>query len=211
MKHVACIALVAVFAGCVGIAPLARSSGAVAGIETRIWRDEILRRGQDGDWLVIRGYNSADHLVAIAGNSDFSHVGVLNARNARVVEAVSPVVREIALQEFLEGAERVVLIRPDELRNPAFSSQASLLVTSPQFNRGAGSAALTKARSQIGAPYDRLGTIGLPESGKFYCTELAAWSVGRTVDVEGLEKVLHPADMSQFGQILFDSQSRTRE
>ena len=47
--------------------------------------------------------------------------------------------------------------------------------------------------------------MGLPDEGKFYCSELAAWSVGMEVDREGPSEVLHPAAMPKFGTILFDS------
>jgi len=112
---------------------------------------------------------------------------VLDATNAKVIEAVSPVVSEISLHAFLEDADRVLLIRPAD------------------SDRASGRRALAKARAQIGAPYDLLGTVGLPELGKFYCSELAAWSVGMEVDREGPGEVLHPATMTRFGAVLFDS------
>jgi len=58
-----------------------------------------------------------------------------------------------------------------------------------------------------GSKHVPTGTVGLPDERKFYCSELAAWSVGREVDREGLGAVLQPAAMSQFGSVLFDSQS----
>lgn len=183
-------ALVMSSAGCVSLRPASRQSGAAANAITQSWRREILRHGRDGDWLVVRGYNSTGHLVAVAGNAELSHVGVLDATNAKVIEAVSPAVSEISLYAFLEEADRVVLIRP------------------AKADRASGRAALAKARGEIGAPYDLLGTLGLPEAGKFYCSELAAWSVGMEVDREGRGGVLHPAEMTEFGRILFDSDQR---
>ena len=106
------VALVAVLAGCSGLRPVVRKSGPSADPETESWRETILRKGQDGDWLVIRGYNSSDHLVAVMANSELSHVGILNAEKGEVIEAVSPVVRSVSLQAFLEGADRVLLVRP---------------------------------------------------------------------------------------------------
>jgi hypothetical protein len=183
-------ALVFAGAGCMSLRPALRQSGPVASALTRSWQKDILRRGRDGDWLVIRGYNSTGHLVAVAGNADFSHVGILDATNAQVIEAVSPAVSEISLHAFLEEADRVLLIRPADA------------------NLASGRQALAKARGQIGAPYDLLGTLGLPEAGKFYCSELAAWSAGMEVDRDGPGEVLHPAAMSQLGTVLFDSDQR---
>jgi Permuted papain-like amidase enzyme, YaeF/YiiX, C92 family len=180
-------------AGCTGMRPVVRQYGPAADSQTRTWRDEIVRLGRDGDWLVIRGYNSADHLVAVAANAELSHVGILDAAREEVIEAVAPVVRDVPLQSFLEGADRAVLIRPTDA------------------DRKSGGRALKKARSQIGAPYDFLGTIGFPEESRFYCSELAVWSIGREVDRVGPEEVLLPAALPKFGTVLFDSSSRGDE
>ncbi len=94
------------------------------------------------------------------------------------------------MQTFLEKSDRVVLIRP------------------AGADRVSGRQALAKARSQIGAPYDLPGTVGLPEAGQFYCSELAAWSVGMEVDREGPGEVLHPVAMQDLGATLFDSDAR---
>ena len=184
------LGLVLAVAGCMSLRPATRQSGPMAKALTRSWRKQILKRGQDGDWLVIRGYNSAGQLVAVAGNADLSHVGILDVTKAEVIEAVSPAVCAISLQEFLEEADRVLLVRP------------------ANADRVSGRQALAKARSQIGAPYDLLGTMGLPDEDKFYCSELAAWSVGMEVDREGSAEVWHPAAMPRFGTVLFDSDER---
>jgi hypothetical protein len=179
--------LIAGLAGCTGLRPVIRQSGPAAEKQSRVWREEIARHGRDGDWLVIRGYNSSDHLVAVATNAELSHVGVLDANRAEVVEAVAPLVHSVSLQSFLVGADRVVLVRPNEA------------------DAVSGAQALERARSMIGKPYDFLGTVGLPERDKFYCSELAAWSSGREVDRDGLDNVLHPSAMPQSGIVLFDS------
>ena len=179
--------LVLAAAGCASLRPAIRQPGKAANALTRSWRKQILKIGQDGDWLVIRGYNSANHLVAVAGMAELTHVGILDVTHGEVIEAVSPEVCAISLHEFLEEADRVVLVRP------------------AKADRASGRQALAKARSQIGAPYDLLGTMGLPEPDKFYCSELAAWSVGMEVDLEGPAEILHPAEMPEFGTVLFDS------
>jgi hypothetical protein len=179
--------LILCLSGCTGLRPVIRQSGLAAEKQTRTWRAEIARHGRDGDWLVIRGYHSSDHLVAIATNAELSHVGVLDANRAEVVEAVAPLVRKVSLQRFLEGADRVVLVRPNGAEGSA------------------GEHALERARSMIGKPYDFLGTVGVPERDKFYCSELAWWSTGHEVDRDGFENVLHPEAMPQFGTVLFDS------
>lgn len=178
-------------AGCGFLQPVVRQSGPAADAETRLWQSEIEQRGRDGDWLAIRGYSPSDHLVAAVAGAELSHVGILDATRGEVIEAVSPTVRSAPLGSFLNAADRVVLIRP----------------------RGAGvhlgRLALRRARSKVGVPYDFLGTVGLPDTDRFYCSELAAWSVGEDVDVRGPEQVLHPASMSKLGTVLFDSGKRT--
>ena len=177
--------------GCAGLRPVLRQSGPAVDAQTRAWHKKILKLGQDGDWLVVRGYTSTGDLVSVAGNSELSHVGILDRAHGEVIEAVSPEVCAPSLQRFLEEADRVVLVRP------------------AGASREAGRLALFKARSQIGAEYDFLGTVGFPEAGKFYCSELAAWSIGREVDREGPGEILHPAAMLQLGEVLFDSDWRT--
>ncbi len=177
-----------VSSGCASLRPASRQSGPAAESLTQTWRKEILKRGQDGDWLVIRGYDSTNHLVAVAGNAELSHVGIFDATRGEVVEAVAPAVAALSLRSFLEDADRVQLIRPINA------------------DRLAGRRALARARAQIGAPYDLLGTVGLPEPGEFYCSELAAWSAGMEVDVDGPGGILHPAEMSRYGTVLFDSE-----
>lgn len=184
------VGLVLATDGCMSLRPALRQPGPAANALTRSWRKQILMRGQDGDWLIIRGYNSANHLVAVAGIAELSHVGVLDATHGEVVEAVAPEVSAISLHDFLDEADRVLLVRP------------------ANSDRVSGRQALAKARSKIGAPYDLLGTMGLPEEGKFYCSELAAWSVGMEVDRDGFTEILHPASMLQFGTVLFDSDLR---
>jgi hypothetical protein len=193
MRSVFTFALLSLFAGCAGLRPVVRKSGPSAESQTASWRETILREGQDGDWLVIRGYNSSDHLVALMANAELSHVGILDAGKDQVIEAVAPVVRCVSLQAFLEGADRVLLVRP------ANADTAS------------GRIARDKARSRIGAPYDFLGTMGLPDKDRFYCSELAAWSAGRDVDRDGPDEILYPDAIPRLGTVLFDSEPRSAD
>src|SRR5262245_28773278 len=60
--------------GCAGLRPVFRQSGPAVDAQTRSWQKKILKLGQDGDWLVVRGYTSTGDLVSVAGNSELSHV-----------------------------------------------------------------------------------------------------------------------------------------
>src|SRR5258708_5141705 len=106
------MALVLSLAGCAAMQPALPRSGPAADAQTRFWQHEVTRLGQNGDWLVIHGNSSTDLLVAAVAAAELSHVGILDVKRAEVVEAVSPVVQCIPLQNFLEEADRVQLIRP---------------------------------------------------------------------------------------------------
>lgn len=158
--------------------------------QSAAWLSKIKALAKNGDWLAIRGYHETDHLVAIATAGDLSHVAVYDAENEEVIEAVSPRVRSLKLSTFISNAHKIVLIRPKN------------------WSEEAGIAAVTKARSKIGVPYDFLGTVGLPSKGRFYCSELAAWSIGQKVDQVGVTKVFAPKDSPKLGEVLFDSGDR---
>ncbi len=175
---------------CTGLEPARRQEGPAAERETHSWMHAILARGQSGDWLAIRGYHAADHLVAGTTNAPLSHAAILDLDRTEVIEAVAPRVRVVTLREFLDNAHRVVLLRP----------HGATMVT--------GAEAAVRARSKVGAKYDFLGTVGAPDDQKLYCSELCAWSVGMEVDRKGPTRVLHPAKLDRYAEVLFDSQRR---
>ncbi len=67
---------------------------------------------------------------------------------------------------------------------------------------------MKRARSQVGRGYDFLGVLGAPDKQRWYCSELAAWSMGVAVDKRGPWRVLHPQDMHRMGALMFDSADR---
>ena len=156
------------------------------------WTQAIAERGKNGDWLVIRGYHDADNVVAVATNARLSHVAIFDADRGEVIEAVAPVVRVIPLAKLIAGSHRVVLLRPTG------------------WSPASGAAAVARARSKVGVPYDFLGVIGIPSKKKFYCSELAAWSVGLKVDRHGAHRVLVPKDMLKHGRVVLDTKERRR-
>ena len=91
---------------------------------------------------------------------------------------------------LIANAHRVILIRPKGW--------------TPQ----SGKAAVLKAREKVGVPYDFLGALGSPSKERFYCSELAAWSMGLTVDQWGANRVFLPGEMHRLGVTLFDSGDR---
>src|SRR5579862_5555086 len=97
--------LLLMLSGCAGLRPAFGRTEQGATATTPSWHDEILRQGHDGDWLIIHGYNSTAQLVTLATSADLSHVGILDRTRGEVVEAVSPSVQSISLDEFLADAD----------------------------------------------------------------------------------------------------------
>ena len=194
MKHLAKLAMGLCFVlslqACAGGAALKRKTGPKYEAETRSWYQAIQDLGGDGMWIVVRGYHSGDDVIAVATNSPLSHATILDHSQLEVIEAVGEGVISKELEVLLRESHRVLLIRPDE------------------WTKSLGVTAVQQARSKLGAGYDFLGIVGLPNEERFYCSELALWSMGITVDKKGIKNIIHPRHMPLYGDVLFDSGSR---
>jgi hypothetical protein len=168
-----------------GNAPPLPQHGPETEAETQNWVERVRRDARDGDWIAIRGYHPADHLVAGATLQPLSHAAILDISRDEVIEAVAPKVRVVSLTEFITHTHRFEIIRPQG--------------ATPE----AGREAVARAREKVGTPYDFLGTIGLPSEKRAYCSELCAWAWSVEVDRKGPHKVFHPAHMSAYGDVLF--------
>ena len=177
-------------AGCTGFQGLKRFTGPKYEAETKSWQRVLNERGGNGMWLVTRGYHPGDDVVAIATAAPLSHAAVLDRDKLQVIEAVGKGVVATDLKKFLRESHRMVLIQP------------------PDWTAAKGQATVARARSKIGEGYDFLGTVGLPDDKRWYCSELAVWASGVKVDRIGPENVLHPKSMLKLGQVLFDSDQR---
>lgn len=149
----------------------------------------LIRLGQPGDWLVIRGYHATDNLVSALTQDPFSHVAVLDPARGQVIEAEGKGLHVTPLAEFVTKAHRVVLLRP-------------LWATTPERQQ----AAVAKARELVGRPYDFTGLIGLNSPDRYYCSELAvAVYAPYPSRRDHLPAVIPPADLIRWGTILWDS------
>ncbi len=188
---VASVALVAGVGCSAGTEGLVRKEGPEFELETRSWLSAIDRFGGDGMWLVMRTYHPGDDVIALATNSDLSHAAVVDLSRGEVIEAVGQGVVITSLAKLVGETHRVRLIRP------------------AGWTAERGAEAVAKARSQVGHGYDFSGIVGMPDADRFYCSELAAWSMGIRTDVKGVERVLHPKHLHEMGgTILFDSGPR---
>jgi uncharacterized protein YycO len=141
-------------------------------------------------WLVVRGYHRGDDVVAVATNAPLSHAAILDLEQGEVIEAIGDGVRVTPLRALLQQSHRVQLVRP------------------AGWTPDKGELAVQRARSQVGKGYDFLGVVGAPSRERWYCSELAAWSMGIPVDQLGAWHVLHPKDLHRKGALLFDSGAR---
>jgi hypothetical protein len=111
--------------------------------QTELWEREVLKIGQSGDWIVLRGYHDTDHLVAASTNMPVSHAVILDMDTRTIIEAVGSGIAEMRLRKRLHEAHRVLLIRPK------------------WWTPKRGKQAVERARTQLGGAYDFLGTVGV--------------------------------------------------
>ena len=184
-----CGALLLSATACAGGDGLVRKTGPQYEAETRSWLDAVQLLGGHGYWLVT-GYHRGDDVVAVATNQTWSHASIVDLENLQVIEAIGSGVIKTPLFKFLREAHRLRIIRP------------------AGWSPAKGRDAVKKARSKLGSGYDFLGIVGAPSDKRFYCSELAAWSMGVRVDEKGAGKVLHPANMHKMGELLWETGAR---
>src|SRR5262245_59325566 len=149
---------------------------------------EVRRTGKNGDWLVIRGYNPTDNMVAMITNTPWTHAAVLDADNQVVIEANSKGVHVSPLAEFVGRSHRLLLVRP------AWATEK----TAPQ--------AVLQARAHIGKSYDFLGLTGIDNADRFYCSELAIAVYRAYIPASvRIPKPVAPSQLHYWGRILYDS------
>jgi hypothetical protein len=155
---------------------------------TARWVDAVKGVAKTGDWLVVRAYTPADDAVVLATNIPLSHAAVFDAEKGEVVEARWAGVSTRALDEFLDHAHRVLVIRPK------------------WWTVESGQAAASFATSLIGSQYDFGGLVGIGSKDRFYCSELAVQVYRESFrDEEHVPRVVEPGQMYLWGSVLFDS------
>lgn len=144
--------------------------------------------GEDGDWLVIRGYHATDHLIAAVTNAPFSHVAILDRERDQVIEADKSGVHTTPLDAFARKAHRTLLVRPK------------------WAGQGRGREALRTVRGLVGRPYDFSGLVGLGVPDRYYCSELAVAGYRSWVKPsDHVPPVIPPVEMHYWGRVIWDS------
>ncbi|HMI94704.1 MAG TPA: YiiX/YebB-like N1pC/P60 family cysteine hydrolase, partial [Polyangiales bacterium] len=172
--------------------PEAPPVGTAASRETDRWLETIRARGGQGYWIVVRGTHPGDQLVAAASAARLTHAALLDLERGEVIEAVGRGVSVGPVRELIVQAMRMQLVRPRG------------------YTLEKGRAAVARARTHVGKGYDWLGTVGLQSDRSFYCTELCADAYDARAQGWMPVGVLHPEQMGQYGEVLFDSGMRER-
>ena len=184
------VSMTVLFTGCAGADGVKRKTGPRYFAETQSWLDSLRVIGGHGYWVVTRGYHTGDDVVAIGSNKRFSHASIIDLERLEVIEAVGHGVVQTPLMKFLRESHRMRLIRP------------------AGWTPAKGKLAVDRVREQVGAKYDFLGVVGAPDEKRWYCSELAAWSMGVQVNKAGVSEVLHPANLHKLGTLLWDTGAR---
>jgi len=147
--------------------------------------------GEDGDWLVIRGYKQIDDQVSALTGGVLSHAGILDKDRWLVIESEKEGVHTTPIDLFLDKAHRLILVRPKWAKGKA------------------GWEALLKARSLVGKPYNFSGIFGVKLTDSYYCSELAV-EIYRTHfgKKDLIPAVVTPVNLLEWGKILYDSGAR---
>lgn len=158
---------------------------------TRQWADEIRASASSGDWIMARSYTLLGDMITLAtGGDEYSHSAIYDAERGTVIEAISPVVREVPLDVFVHRYHHLVVVRPAELGEKDLHES------------------LLRARAQIGVPYDHLGLLGLDDPQRFYCSEFLPWAI--RAEERGIEvpKVVGPSHLTGYGEVVYYSGAR---
>jgi hypothetical protein len=157
---------------------------------TKMWADEIRKVARDGDWIISRSLTwEGDMIATLVGGEQYSHASVIDVTHGTVIEATTPVVREIPLEQLMDRNWYVVLLRPYDLT--AEEARASV----------------ERNREQVGKPFDIYGFVGYPEEDKWYCSELVYWAAGME-EKHGKHVVILPRQLIKYAQVLYYSGRR---
>ncbi len=159
---------------------------------TQMWADEVRNVAQDGDWILSRSYYFVGDVIStFTPGEDLSHASIYSAKTGTVIEAVTPVVREIPLEQLIQRNHYIIVVRPNKLT--AEERAASVV----------------KARSKIGAPFDTRGMFGFDNPDAFYCSELVYWAADVEHRFNDSQTVITPPEMMNYGQVVYWSGMRS--
>jgi hypothetical protein len=150
--------------------------------------EAVRRLGQDGDWLVIRGYHNSDNFISAVRNAPFSHVAVLDLEKDQVIESESAGVHTTTLAAFVTKSHRLMIVRPQ------------------WATQGHNKEALVRARQLVGKPYDFTGLVGINSKDRYYCSEVAMHAYRPFISPKAhIPLVIPPDQMHYWGTVMYDT------
>ncbi len=158
--------------------------------ENQLYMKEILKRSENGYWLVVRGYKVTDHLVATATLTDYSHAALLDVNAKRVIEADATGIHESSLEKFIDHSYTITVVKPFN------------------YTKQLGDLAVNNANAKIGKAYDFLGTVGFNSPERYYCSELVVYCYPSIKDSVKLPPVIKPAYLLELGTLIYESPVR---
>jgi uncharacterized protein YycO len=158
--------------------------------EEKQFKKEIIALGQDGYFLVARGYKFNDHIVTTATISDYSHAVILDVSNDKIIEATGDGVHPLSLDSFIHKSHKITMVKPYGY-NPTRAKDA-----------------LTCCEAKYGKPYDYTGTVGIDRTDKYYCSELVVECYQHLVDSLKIPRIITPKHMLEYGETIYISPDR---
>jgi uncharacterized protein YycO len=158
---------------------------------TEMWARDIKRVAKSGDWILTRSYSLVGDAITVASiGEEVSHAVIYDAERGTIIEAITPTVREVPLENLLERNRLAIVIRPSRL--------------SEDERR----ASVDRARSKVGARFDFGGLLGVQSEARFYCSELVLWA--SDLRAHGVRKpvVITPAALASHGEVIYLSGHR---
>jgi uncharacterized protein YycO len=156
-----------------------------------MWVADIRRTARDGDWLLSRAYYATSDLIVLGTRGEaLSHGSIYDASHGTVIEAIASGVREIPIEQFVARNHLILVVRPSKM------------------TAADGRDAVARARTQVGAPFDVTGMFGFDDPDRFYCSELVYWASQTAARTGSQERVVTPADLMKYGEVIYWSGTR---
>lgn len=158
---------------------------------TAMWTSEIRRTARSGDWLLSRAYYLISDLIVLGtGGEALSHGSIYDASRDTVIESIASGVRELPLEQFVARNHIVLVVRPSNM------------------TAADGRAAVARARTRVGALFDKTGMFGFDDPDRFYCSELVYWASQTAARTGSHERIVTPSDLMKYGEIIYWSGER---
>jgi uncharacterized protein YycO len=158
---------------------------------TQLWADDVKAMAKDGDWILSRGYYmTSDMISTLTSGEDISHASIYDAKRGTIIEAVGSGVREITVEQLIQRNAHIIVVRPSGL-------------TDAERTRS-----VERARSRVGAEFDKAGLFGFDNKDKVYCSELVWWASQMEQRSGDEQTVITPSELMDYGQVVYWSGPR---